>query len=256
MPANVHLVVADRARRATQRQPEAITMLVLHQLHKVPAAAATGFEANVRDRWLPAVASIAGARLAWYAASTDASRFDDEIATITAFADERAFEEFAAGTRDGALAPIAADLRSQRDSVQTRLLKPIDYDPWSVAVDDIPNEPQDGDTVVYMHDFVSPVRGQMTAYVDMMRERYMALSDQALSGVVLRASWRTVAGGGPVPEMFNLSEIRDIDALVNLFVYEIPREYKEMGTWMWEALATRDRWTTRLLRCASWSPVR
>ncbi len=109
--------------------------------------------------------------------------------------------------------------------------------------------------MMYMHDFVPPVTGQMQAYVDMMRARYMALSEQALSSVVLRASWQTLGGGGPMPEMFNLSEIRDPDALVNLLAYEIPREHKEMGTWMWDALATRDRWTTRLLRSVSWSPV-
>jgi hypothetical protein len=96
----------------------------------------------------------------------------------------------------------------------------------------------------------------MRGYVDMMRERYMALSSKELSGVVLHASWRTVSGGGPLPEMFNLSVIRDVDALVQLIAHEIPREFKAMGSWMWEALATRDRWTTRLLRSATWSPVR
>ena len=56
--------------------------------------------------------------------------------------------------------------------------------------------------------------------------------------------------------MFNLSEIRDVDALVGLIAHEISREYKQMGTWMWEALATRDQWTTRLARSATWSPVK
>jgi hypothetical protein len=107
-----------------------------------------------------------------------------------------------------------------------------------------------------MHDFVPPVTGQMRGYIDMMRERYMALSSQELSGVVLRTSWQTVSGGGRMPEMFNLSEIRDVDALVGLIAHEISREYKQMGTWMWEALATRDQWTTRLARSATWSPVK
>ena len=55
-----------------------------------------------------------------------------------------------------------------------------------------------------------------------------------------------MSGGGRLPEMFNLSEILDVDALVALIAHEIPREYKQMGTWMWEALAARDQWTTRL----------
>jgi hypothetical protein len=36
---------------------------------------------------------------------------------------------------------------------------------------------------------------------------------------------------------------------------EIPGEYKQIGSWMWDALAVRDRWTTRLLRSATWSPI-
>ena len=107
-----------------------------------------------------------------------------------------------------------------------------------------------------MHDFVPPVPGQMRGYVQMMRDRYMALTEKDLSGVVLAASWQTVAGGGPLPEMFNLSEIRSADMLNALLVHEIPREQKAMGTWMWEGLAVRDEWTTRLVRCAAWSPLK
>jgi hypothetical protein len=140
--------------------------------------------------------------------------------------------------------------------VQTRLLRPIDYDPWTATIGTIPDGPVEGEVVAYMHDFVPPATGQMRAYVDMMRERYMALTDKELSGVVLRASWQTVSGGGPLPEMFNLSQILDLDALVTLIAHEVPREYKQMGTWMWEALAVRDQWTTRLARSSTWSPVK
>jgi hypothetical protein len=163
------------------------------------------------------------------------------------------FEGFA--TRERGSATTRA-LRDQRNGVQTRLLRPIDYDPWTAADTAIPDGPREGKSVAYMHDFVPPVTGQMRGYIDMMRERYMALSSQELSGVVLRTSWQTVSGGGRMPEMFNLSEIRDVDALVALIAHEIPREYKQMGTWMWEALATRDQWTTRLARSATWSPVK
>lgn len=140
--------------------------------------------------------------------------------------------------------------------MQTRLLRPIDYDPWMAAKTEIPDSPLEGECATYMHDFVPPVTGQMIGYIDMMRERYMALTEKELSGVVLRTSWQTVAGGGPIPEMFNLSEIRDVGALVTLITNDVPREFKAMGTWMWEALATRDQWTTRLARSATWSPVK
>jgi hypothetical protein len=228
-------------------------VLYLHQIHELRPGNEAAFEALVRDDWLPVVNANAGARFAWYGMPTSAARFADEAITIVAFDDARAFEGFATTERDST---VARSLREKRTGVQTRLLRPIDYDPWTAADTTIPDGPQEGEAVAYMHDFVPPVTGQMRGYVDMMRERYMALSSQELSGVVLRTSWQTVSGGGRMPEMFNLSEIRDVDALVGLIAHEISREYKQMGTWMWEALATRDQWTTRLARSATWSPVK
>lgn len=228
-------------------------MLYLHQIHDLPPGTAATFEGLARDEWLPTVNAHPGTRFAWYGTSTAATRFADEAITIIAFDDMSAFDGFATAQRESA---VSRRLRDRRSSVQTRLLQPIDYDPWTAAGAAIPDGPQEGPSVAYMHDFVPPVTGQMRGYIDMMRERYMALSSQELSGVVLRASWQTVSGGGRMPEMFNLSEIRDVDALVALIAHEIPREYKQMGTWMWEALATRDQWTTRLVRSATWSPVK
>jgi hypothetical protein len=228
-------------------------MLYLHQIHELEPGTQSAFEAFVRDDWLPVVNAHDGAHFAWYGTSTSVARFADEAITIVAFDDATAFDRFAGAERASA---ASKSLRERRSSVQTRLLQPIDYDPWTAADTKIPDGPQEGDAVAYMHDFVPPVIGQMRGYIDMMRERYMALSSQELSGVVLRTSWQTVSGGGRMPEMFNLSEIRDVDALVALIAHEIPREYKQMGTWMWEALATRDQWTTRLARSATWSPVK
>jgi len=228
-------------------------MLFLHQIHELDPGAEPDFERFVRDEWLPCVNAHPGASFAWYGAPISAARFADEAITLVAFDDEAAFGRFADAQRASEASRALASLRS---SVATRLLRPIDYDPWTTGDVSIPDGLNEGAVSTYMHDFVPPQLGQMKKYVDMMRERYMALSEDALSGIVLRASWQTVSGGGPVPEMFNLSEIRDVDALVSLVAHEIPREYKEMGTWMWEALAARDQWTTRLVRSSTWSPVK
>ena len=228
-------------------------MLFLHQIHDIPPGQSEAFETFVRDEWLPVVNGYEGARFAWYGTASSVMRFAQEAITIVAFDDMASFDSFAASERESA---VTRSFREQRDGVQTRLLRPIDYDPWVRSDTVIPDGPQDGDSVLYMHDFVPPATGQMRAYIDMMRERYMALTEKELSGVVLRTSWQTVAGGGPIPEMFNLSEVRDVDALVTLVAHEIPRDFKSMGSWMWEALATRDEWTTRLARSATWSPVK
>jgi hypothetical protein len=228
-------------------------MLFLHQVHKIHADTGPDFERFARDEWLPTVNRQAGCHFAWYGTSTSAMRFADEAITILAFDDISAFSRFAAAERQS---DTTEALRSFRRGVETRLLRPLDYDPWTTQGIDIPDEPVEGDSVAYMHDFVPPVIGQMRGYIDMMRARDMALSDKELSGVILLTSWQTVSGGGPLPEMFNLSRILDVDAIVTLISHDLPREYKATGTWMWEALATRDEWTTRLARSANWSPVK
>jgi hypothetical protein len=231
-------------------------MLWLHQVHQLAPSTRDTFEGLVRDEWLPAVASRPGARLAWFGTSSRGAVHGDEAIAITAVCDGQALAELGARIHDGDLTALAAALARQRAGVETRLLESLDYDPLKItSVAEIPAEAQQQPGRYYMHDFVPPALGNMTGYEDMMRERYMALTEQDLSGVALRMSCRTIPGGGPVPEMFNLSEIRSIDALERLVSEEIPREYKAMGTWMWTALAARDRWTTRLVRSATWSPL-
>jgi hypothetical protein len=230
-------------------------MLWLHQIHRLQPSNTDRFEQVARDQWLPAVAGP-DTRLAWFATSTRGAVHSDEAVTITGVTDGAALAELGERIHTGDLSAIATTLAGLRTGVETRILEPLDYDPLGISsVADIPPGPGRQAARSYMHDFVPPVLGNMRGYEDMMRERYMALTEQDLSGVALRASWRTVPGGGPVPEMFNLSEIRSTQALEQLVCVEIPQEYKAMGTWMWTALAARDRWTTRLMRSATWSPL-
>lgn len=231
-------------------------MRYLHHVLRVPPAARAAFLARLRDDWLPAVARGNDARLAWVASSMDLAVRADEICTITVLRDDAALAGFAERVRTGDLAALAAEVTGATTSMETRMLAPLRYNRFEFDLDAIPAEPVEAPTTSYMHDFVPPVIGQNRGYEDLMEARYMALSDTELSNIVLRGSFETVAGGGPMPEHFNLSEIRITAGLVQLLAYEIPREYKAMGTWMWEALGVRDRWTTRLVRSATWSPVR
>jgi hypothetical protein len=231
-------------------------MLYVHQLWTAPPSKRPEADAMLREEWLPAVARDEGTRLAWVAYGVDGSVGPDDICMLTAVRDAAALERYGERVCSGDLAAPARRLAGLVTAQRIRMLKPLRYDFFDHEIDSIPTEPQPGRTVAYMHDFVPPIAGKNRAYEQLMAERYTKLSDAALSDIVLRASYETVAGGGPQPEHFNLSEIRSIDALVKLLVYEIPKEHKQMGTWMWEGLGVRDRWTTRLVRCAPWSPLR
>jgi hypothetical protein len=229
-------------------------MILLHQVHSLRPGAGPEFEEITRDQLLPLTAS-GTSRFAFYAVPTGVALHQDEVITMIALEDGSALGRFSERVRSGDLTNTANRLAMLRTDVATRLLKPLDYDPSQLRLEDIPSASNHKPSVSYMHDFVPPVIGQNRAYVDMMREHYMALTETELSGVVLRYSWETVWGGGPVPEMFNLSEIRSPGALLQLVGKEIPGEYKQIGSWMWDALSVRDRWTTRLLRSATWSPI-
>ncbi len=231
-------------------------MRYIHQILRVPLPRRAALEARLRDDWLPAVARGGDARLAWVASAMDLAVRADEVCAITVLRDDAALARFGERVRTGDLASLAAEVAGETTSMEVRLLAPLRYNPFTFELDAIPAEPVVAPTTSYMHDFVPPVIGQNRGYEDLMEARYMALSDQELSNVVLRGAFETVAGGGPMPEHFNLSEIRSTDGLIQLLAHEIPKEYKAMGTWMWEALGVRDRWTTRLVRSAAWSPVR
>ena len=105
-------------------------MLYLHQIHEVAPGDEPGFERFVRDEWLPGVNAHDGCRFAWYGTSTSAARFADEAITIVAFDDMAAFERFATAERASRGHPLAP---RSADTVETRLLRPIDYDPWTAA---------------------------------------------------------------------------------------------------------------------------
>ena len=89
-----------------------------------------------------------------------------------------------------------------------------------------------------------------------MRKVYMSLSDNELSDITLWAGLEPVPGGGPSPAEVNISHINNVKVAVDMLANEISREKKEMNTWMLESLKVRDTWTTRLVRSATWSPIR
>ena len=52
-----------------------------------------------------------------------------------------------------------------------------------------------------------------------------------------------------------MQRIHQPDALLTLLQTDLPAEMRGPGTWMHDALELRDRWQSRLLRSASWSPL-
>jgi hypothetical protein len=227
----------------------------VHEIHALTSAQAPTFEATLRERWAPAVAREPGMRLAWCARSMPGAIAFPEIITLTAIADGPTLERFGTRRRDGDLREEGRALSSSRTGVTTRVLTPLSFHPLVVDVDAVPTTYTDDPSEVYLHDFVPPRLGMQRAYEDAMQKIYMGMSGDELLQIVIWAGLETVAGGGPVPETLNISHVRDAGAVTKLLAFEAPRENKQLGSWMYDALKLRDTWTTRLVRSLTWSPL-
>ena len=228
-------------------------MYFAHQVHKVRRRDAAGFESAIRDELMPKVATDAGSRLIWFAWTMDVAVSHLEAITMVAFEDARALAAFSERCRAGDLVDVSSRIDGLRVDVETRIARPLRFNPLKVDFASVPVDAREHTTQSYMHDFVPPCIGQSRAYEDAMCNIYMAMTDTELLDVVLWAGLEPVAG--PVPEQMNFSRIQTTDAVVKLIAQEFPRDIKKLGSWMFDALKVRDHWTTRLVRCASWSPL-
>ena len=62
-------------------------------------------------------------------------------------------------------------------------------------------------------------------------------------------------GAGPEREVVLWQRVARPELLPPLLSREVPAEHRAPGTWMHDALEVRDRWESRLLRVAPWSPL-
>jgi hypothetical protein len=109
-----------------------------------------------------------------------------------------------------------------------------------------------------MEDTVWPHEGRLEDYVERSGSHYLAeMKRSAESGRALlrvEAGFRTAFGSHKRREIVLWQKIVQPKGLVPLLTREVPAEYKAPGTWMHDALELRDRWQSRLLRSARWSP--
>jgi len=235
-------------------------MLLLHEIHEVVGKREDDFEAAYRDLWLPTLAETGDARLLHFLHHAHGTGVSYNVVTITWFRDAAAWAGLAERIQSGDLAPWAAEVDALRHEVTGKLLAPL---PWSpvqeLALEDIPTTGVDRDPVVYMEDTVWPYEGVLDRYIERsgahyareMRER--KAEDAAILAV--ESSYRTVFGTGRRREIILWQRVINTRALSPLIAREVPPKYKQPGGWMHDGLEVRDRWESKLLRSARWSPL-
>ena len=122
--------------------------------------------------------------------------------------------------------------------------------------------PPDGaehEPAVYMEDTMWPYEGKLLDYIDASgtRVRQVARAPRLGRAAVPRDRGRLptrVRLARASARSTLMQRILDPDRLLGLLTTDIPAEMRAPGTWMHDALELRDRWESKLLRTAPWSP--
>ncbi len=234
-------------------------MFLLHEVHEVVGAREDEFEALYREGWVEGLAAGNEARLLYYLHHAHGTGVSYNVVTITALRDGAAWGHLARRIEGGDLGKWARRIDGLRHDVTAKLLLPL---PWSplreVEFASVPTAPVDHDPTVFMEDTVWPYEGKLEEYIERAGSHYareMAAQAEAGASILeVLGSFRTALGGGRRREVVLWQKVVKPTALSPLIGREVPGRYKQPGTWMHDALEVRDRWESRLLRTARWSP--
>src|SRR5438270_4691147 len=147
--------------------------LFVHETHHVRGRAEEDFEAAYRDRWMPALASDADARLLWYCHHAHGSGPAYHVVTVTGVRDGTAWERLVHRLAEGNLREWATRVDGLRHRVSAKVLLPVPWSPMQeVDLAAVPVDCAEHTLSLYMEDTGWPHRGGLEAYVALAGSRY------------------------------------------------------------------------------------
>ncbi|HJQ85089.1 MAG TPA: NIPSNAP family protein [Candidatus Binatia bacterium] len=227
-------------------------MIYLHEVHDVAGGKMEEFGEAMRTEWRPLVDDGGHARLLWFWHLAHGTGASYQAVSLTAVRDWAAWGEL--------VARAAADPRhrawqrrvwSLRREVTAKLLLPT---PWSPLAVDLAAEPAPAAAdapAMYLHDTGWPFPGKLEEYVDALGSVLLPQTRRSRM-ITITACWTVAPGTGRHHEVIILQRIDDWDRFARLLTRG--EEGAQRGGWMEEGLRYRERWESKLLRCASWSP--
>ena len=225
-------------------------MVFVHEVHEVVGGKMEEFGDAVRTVWRPLVEEQRQARLLWFWELAHGTGASYQAVSLTAVRDWAAW---------GDLVARAVEFRDWRRRVATlrrevtaKILLPA---AWSPLADvDLEAEPTARDvdrSTLYLHDTGWPFPGQLEAYVDALGTVFLPQTRQTRMISVV-GCWTVAPGTGRHHEVVLLQRIEDWPRFAELLA--CGEQGAQRGGWMVEGLRYRDRWESKLLRCARWSP--
>ena len=211
----------------------------------------------------PSLAESRDARLLWFLEQAHGTGPSYTVLTITAVASLEALAKLNERVRRGDLKTWSAEVDRLRYDSIAKVLEPVEWSPLheidleAVPVGDVRDEP---DLPLFMEDTAWPHPGRLddylaragTLYIDTLRRA----AEHGRNLLELVAAFTTLYGAGRQREVVLWQRVSRPELLGPLLSREVPAAYRAPGTWMHDALELRDRWESRLLRVAPWSPLR
>jgi len=228
-------------------------MLFLHETHEVVAGKMAEFEAAVREGWRPLVEERREARLLWFWDHTHGTGPSYQAITMTAVRDWATWGAIVDRMRtDAAFRDWDRRVWGLRREVTRKLMLPTDWSPLR-DVDLAATTPvAETDTpAMFLHDTGWPFPGKLEEYAAALGSIFLPQVLQSRM-IAVEACWTTAPGTGKHHEVLLLQRILDWDRFAQLITRG--ETGQQRGGWMVEGLRFRDRWESKLLRCARWSP--
>ena len=224
-------------------------MLFLHETHEVAGGRMEEFGAAMRDEWRPLIEADGSARLLWCWELTHGTGASYQAITVTAVRDWAAWGVLVARMQED---PRWREWRRRAGEVRKdttgKLLLPASWSPLSSV--DLGAAP-DREQALFLHDTGWPFPGRLDDYDAALGSVYLPQILQSRM-ISLEACWITAPGTGRHHEAILLQKILDWPRFTELLARG--EQGAQRGGWMVEGLRYRDRWESKLLRTASWSP--
>ncbi len=227
-------------------------MLYLHETHEVVGGRMADFEALLRDRWRPLMEADGHARLLWFWLHTHGTGPSYQAISITAIRDWSAWGDLVEHSRSQpAWQSWYADVGACRREVTGKLLLPTAWSPLQdadfTAAAAAPNQSPS----LYLHDTGWPYAGKLDAYAAALGSIFYPATRKSKM-IAVEACWTVCPGTGRFHEVVLLQRILNWQAFSDLLT--AGERAAQRGEWMEEGLKYRDRWESKLLRPAAWSP--
>ncbi len=235
-------------------------MLFVHEVHQVAGANEDEFETAFREGWMPTLAEGDDARLLWYMNHAHGSGASYNVVTITGVRDGAAWERLNRRIQAGDLRDWIREVDGYRHDVTAKTLLPVDWSPiQEVDFATVPTDGREHELHLFMEDTgwpTSPLDDYIKAWDDIYRQPLLAYADDMRAiPIDIQACFQIAHGSHLRREAILWQYIPDPQTVAHLITTDLPIERRVPGTYMYDALAFRDQWKSRLLRTAAWSPL-